>query len=486
MSTVPIPHSGVRLSVRLFGAALIALAGCNGGGGESSSGDTGTTSTGSTGPGSTSTGSTSTGPGSSGSTVTGDSTGPSAVCGNGIVEGDEVCDDGNQDPLDGCEPDCTPSSGKEVWTATYDHEGKDDGVSVAAKLPDGRLLAVGSAQTATGYDTLLWFLNPDGTEDSVVVEDIGAVVASDTDEFVNGLVVHDDGSFVVAGHVEVDPEADDWDVVLRRYDDQVQEAWTYMWASMGGGGDFARDLALGPNGVYLIAGETPGTNGDDGLLLAMDEAGNEVFATLFDGDGAKDDRFYAVAYDGTQIWVGGLTDLDPLLGDSKWLVAGYDQTGAQQWKDAFAGQPDKLQRARDIVTDADGNAYVTGVIGSLMGGDLDAWVVSYEPSGARTWADLYDSPDALVDQGVGIARRDDDGAVFVAGYTVALGEQQNILMGRWASDGTPVWTTSFDGDLSLGDFGTAVVVDDDGYPVFFGSTVVSGEGANAWARKVYP
>ena len=31
------------------------------------------------------------------------------VCGNGKVEGNEMCDDGNMTPGDGCEPDCTPT-----------------------------------------------------------------------------------------------------------------------------------------------------------------------------------------------------------------------------------------------------------------------------------------------------------------------------------------------------------------------------------------
>ena len=34
---------------------------------------------------------------------------PPAVCGNSIVEGTEECDDGNQEPGDGCEADCTTS-----------------------------------------------------------------------------------------------------------------------------------------------------------------------------------------------------------------------------------------------------------------------------------------------------------------------------------------------------------------------------------------
>jgi cysteine-rich repeat protein len=38
---------------------------------------------------------------------------PPAECGNGNVEGDEQCDDGNQEPGDGCEPECvfTPECG---------------------------------------------------------------------------------------------------------------------------------------------------------------------------------------------------------------------------------------------------------------------------------------------------------------------------------------------------------------------------------------
>ncbi len=461
------------------------LLACSGGGSSSTSTSTGTDTGTTTGPGTT-TGSTS-GTDTTGSTSAASSTGPGAVCGNGVVEGDEVCDDGNQDPLDGCEPDCTPSSGKAIWTATYDREGKTDEVLAAARLPDGRFLALGWTQADTGYDTLLWFLNPDGTEDTAVAEDVGGdIVAPGTDERAYGLWVHDDGSFVISGHVEIDAGTDDWDVFLRRYDENAMPTWTYTWSSsMGGGTDLARGLSIGPNGTYLLAGNVPGANGIDGLLLALDENGNEVFATLYDGDGALDDLFYSVAYDGTQIWVAGTTDYNAPLDESKWLVAGFDDTGALQWKDAFPGQPDKFQRARSIRTDESGNAYVTGVLGSPSAGDVDVWVVAYDPTGTRTWATLYDGPSALVDDGLALARRD-DGVVFFTGSTVVLGEQQNILMGRTEADGTLTWTASYNGDLGLTDVGTAVVIADDGYPIFFGYTTVSGQAEDAWARKVHP
>ena len=54
--------------------------------------------------------------GSSGGTTMGITTGPNPECGNGVVEGSEECDDGNQTPGDGCEPGCvnTPVCGNGV------------------------------------------------------------------------------------------------------------------------------------------------------------------------------------------------------------------------------------------------------------------------------------------------------------------------------------------------------------------------------------
>lgn len=48
-------------------------------------------------------------------TDTGD-TGPASVCGDGVVDGDETCDDGNHDPADGCAPGCLDEPG---WVAVH-------------------------------------------------------------------------------------------------------------------------------------------------------------------------------------------------------------------------------------------------------------------------------------------------------------------------------------------------------------------------------
>jgi len=66
-----------------------------------------------TGPGSGSSGVLTAATGDVSTTMNGEETGPplpdlGALCGNGMVEGDEQCDDGNDVPADGCEHNCRP------------------------------------------------------------------------------------------------------------------------------------------------------------------------------------------------------------------------------------------------------------------------------------------------------------------------------------------------------------------------------------------
>lgn len=58
-------------------------------------------------------------PTTSGSTSTDGSSGVSTQCGDGVVDLDEACDDGDQDNLDGCKSDCTPTQGIAVFSGPY-------------------------------------------------------------------------------------------------------------------------------------------------------------------------------------------------------------------------------------------------------------------------------------------------------------------------------------------------------------------------------
>src|SRR5688572_5002811 len=110
------------LDLRACGWALsigVAASACGGGGGsgdDGDSGETGTSADDATGP-VTLDGSTSS-PTTTDPDVTDDgpnTTEPVPECGNGVREDPEQCDDGNLEPGDGCDVDCTETVDTRIW-----------------------------------------------------------------------------------------------------------------------------------------------------------------------------------------------------------------------------------------------------------------------------------------------------------------------------------------------------------------------------------
>ena len=91
-----------------------------------------------------------------------------SVCGDGLLEGDEACDDGNRSDQDGCEADCTPSPGVAKVVAGDQHS--------CALFHDGRLRCWGSgAFGKLGYGSLE-HVGDDETPASMGDVDVGEAV----------------------------------------------------------------------------------------------------------------------------------------------------------------------------------------------------------------------------------------------------------------------------------------------------------------------
>lgn len=120
---------------RLIAGLTVVLLGCSRGGGEASSNGTGeptpmtgsASGSGASGAMSDSSGSTASGTGSSSGSTSGGSTGSTSeastgaplACGNGVLDSDEECDDGNQVWSDGCEPDCRSTHIGRIYAGGY-------------------------------------------------------------------------------------------------------------------------------------------------------------------------------------------------------------------------------------------------------------------------------------------------------------------------------------------------------------------------------
>src|SRR5690606_3165748 len=64
------------------------------------------------------------------------------VCGDGVVDMSEQCDDGNKADDDGCTSDCEPEMVEPMCTTLFESPGRSEVLSVLA-ADDGRLLMTG-------------------------------------------------------------------------------------------------------------------------------------------------------------------------------------------------------------------------------------------------------------------------------------------------------------------------------------------------------
>jgi len=453
----------------------LALA-CTAGGGESNSeGDSETEPT--TEP--TTTEPTTTGPTTTGPTTTIDptetttidptetttinpTTGP-AVCGNGIIEPGEMCDDGNVSDDDGCQGDCTLLAGEMWWRETIDGGDMDldRGQDVAVDA-EGNIYIVGTVLDpftqgdvyVRKYDpigTSIWTRNYDG---GVNLNDQGVAIAGDASGFMvvagrqtqeadagsrvwlskcdpNGQILWQTAGaqtdsfaalamfsathFIAAGTTK---EGMDTNALIRRYDDQPSEQWSAIHAGAAGGPDSAADVAVNDAGDIFITGrEFTDATSFDAWIARYSPGGDEVWSVTVDGPESGAD------------WGGAIA-----VSDEGWLVVG----GRHDFGDAGFG---------------------------------DAWIARYTIDGDEVWSQTVDGPGSG-DDGVSGLAIDGGGAILAVGHTTNEDGDSDVWIRKHNGDGAEVWTRTIAGEGEGDDAASAVAVDGDGNVVTIGDVAV--------------
>lgn len=221
-----------------------------------------------------------------------------------------------------------------------------------------------------------------------------------------------------------------------------------------------------------------------GLVLACClplQAAEPVFEWLAFGGGAKSDKVRAVTFDraGNALLAGEATGDITLgglqrqgAGDMDILLAKVNAEGGLQWLRGFGGS--LTDRAYGVVTDAAGNAYVTGhyasrdaiVAGATLpnAGDYDLFVAKYSAAGDLLW--LRTAGGAGYDYGHGIAL-DGRGAVVISGSVAgetrfgdtvvnARSTSRAVFCAKYDADGALLWVRGSEGKLPGSGHGVAV------------------------------
>jgi hypothetical protein len=212
--------------------------------------------------------------------------------------------------------------------------------------------------------------------------------------------------------------------------------------------------------------------------------------------GAKGDAFLDVARGpGDVYYSAGITRATEE--SSALLLVKYKADGTKLWSRTWKSPAASSAAAARVAVARDGDVIVAGTVGvappaSWKGRDVV--VLRFAPDGSRKWARRFDGPGHKDDYAADLAL-DGDGTAFVAGVTRGATTGQDYLALAVRRDGALRWSWTYDGP-GVRDFATGVAVDGGGNCYVTGSSQgksrtvaattarLSRRGASVWLRRL--
>ena len=418
-----------------------------------------------------------------------------AVCGDGVVEGDEPCDDGNDIDDDECSNDCTQHCALQ-WEVVIDPEPTlVQSIVQVVRDANGDLVMVATLESFDGdVPSSLWVAKYDaaGTE-------VWSGVRGPEGTTPAGVAVDDAGAIYVVGQTEA--EAGDLDGLVLALDADGAEGWSRIIAGANAADDAVTGIAIADDGDLVIAGTiadvamesdalvsklaasdgsdvwtqtftgTPAANGfslDEGGHVAIDAAGDIIASwTLYvDFDSAPGALTKLAIADGTTIWdtheFGGIGDEREehseslALGPDGEIVVDYQGcVGGQCFSNVYRvpadgmggelfdlqqlmGENEETLYADGARFDDDGNLVLGGYFEAHASGELHAWIARLAPDGTTICQGRH--------------REDMDGFEWIVTDTLAVGSGGAPVLGGGliptggfvgTNDHAPMWLGSF-------------------------------------------
>lgn len=406
---------------------------------------------------------------------------PLPNCGNDEREDPEECDDGNLDPNDGCEADCTLSVDTRLW---------QDSNGGAANVPDSAL-GVAIDDQDNGYvigfevndiaDPNIWLRSytPDGTERwTTTFDPSGGGVDRGY-----GIAIDPDGNLLVSGSVgEGDADSDIW---FAKLNPDGTEIWSRTVAGPDVGSDSATSVATDAAGNLLLGGFVRAGNNDNDLWVAKyDPDGNELWSDIVAGPDGLDDRVQGVASDadGNLIAIGFISR--PEFNRDVWLRK-YDPAGVELWTTIYDSPTSGNDSAFAVNVALDGAIGVAGAKPITANND-NVWLAVFEPSdGALDFQRDFGGIALLSDRALGITS-DSQSNFIIAGYKGVTQTNTDIYMRKYDGSGNIVWTQNFQGMAENQDLANAIAVDSKDNLWVVGELSDEGNDGQAWVGKFGP
>ena len=364
--------------------------------------------------------------------------------------------------------------GNLLWTEQF---GSEDTEYVYGTSVDGNgnVYVIGTtngdlgAGSFGGMDAYVRKYDPSGSH--LWTEQFGTV----NGDYAFGISVDDSGGVYVAGRTAGDLGATNsggWDAYVRKYDASGAHLWTQQFGTANS--DDARAVSIGGAGNVYLAGSVSNSSGVwDGFVRKYDASGNLLWDRLVET--SSHDHAYGVSADADgNVYVAG--DTGGVMGIARYgssdaYVRKYDALGNVLWTEQFGTSYGDV--ANGVSVDSSGNVHVAGDTWDTDSG-WDAYVRTYDASGAHLWTDRFSFEDETQSNGVSA---DADGNVYVVGYTKdpEVGGDDAYLR-KYDASGSHLWTDRFGSRDTTSNRVNAVASDETAVYVA-GSTDGVGEGS---------
>ena len=368
--------------------------------------------------------------------------------------------------------------GDVLWTRTYNGpaDSRDSGHAIAVD-GSGNVYVTGYERVSEQMDNI-WVrkYNSDGYEIWTSTHN-GTANGSDCGY---GIAVDGSGNVYVTGSETVSGEKDN--IWVRKYDSDGEEVWTKTYNGTADGSDEGYGIAVdGSGNVYVTGSEWGGKKEKANIWVRKyDTSGNKVWISTHNGTADRIDCGYGIAVDGSgNVYVTG-SEWVAEQSDNIW-VRKYDSGGNEVWISTHNGTASSRDRGHGIAVNGSGNIYVTGYE-TVTDESSNIWVRKYDTDGNVVWTKTHNGTANLENEGYGIAL-DGSGNVYVTGYEKVTGEDSNIWVRKYDSDGNEVWTRTYNGTADGNDRGHGIAVDASGNVYVTGSEYVTDEEDNIWVRK---
>lgn len=167
-------------------------------------------------------------------------------------------------------------------------------------------------------------------------------------------------------------------------------------------------------------------------------------------------------------------------------------SGTLLWTQNYTSAGNGPDAWNAVAVDSVGNVIVTGYE-TVMGQGRNIYVRKYDNAGNVLWSQTFNGPANQDDQGNGVAVTANDDIVIIGSERVPsmmAGQTNTNIAVRMlkGTDGSTIWSQSFDGGLGAFDAGNAVAINKTTGSIYATGAVsnVAGQSSNIWVAKLAP